>query len=125
MIVTVPTVRMVQVSRHQIVDVISVGYGLVTTAVAMNVTRVVGAASMGRSAGRGVRRVDRDGALVDMPIMGMMQVAIVQIVRVVSVLQGSVAAAIAVYMGVVAVGSVRHRDLLVGGFLQSPSSSLA
>ena len=44
MIITVIAVRMVQVTVHEVVDVIAVRHGLMTTTGAVNVIRIVTAA---------------------------------------------------------------------------------
>lgn len=91
-VVAVAVVRMVEMPVHQVVGVIAVGHGLVTAARAVLVTGLVRAAVViGRTA-LGIRFVDRDRVLVHVVSMGMMQVAVVQVVHMIAVLDGHMAA---------------------------------
>ena len=108
MVVAVLAVRMMQVSRDEVVDVIAVRDGLVATARAVDVTLGVPRAAMRGRARGGVRRVDREGALVDVSVVRTMKVAVMEIVDVVAVANGGVAAGRTVGVIVVRVGAVGH-----------------
>lgn len=111
MVVTVVAVGVMQVTVHQIVDVVAVGDCLVAAAWTVNVTWLVpSAAVLGRAYG-GIGCADSDGVLVHMVAMGVVQVAIVQIINVAVVLHSRVAAARTVLMiviGVVVGGAIAH-----------------
>jgi hypothetical protein len=111
-IVAVTTVGMVEVAVDEIVDVVSMGHGIVPAAGPVGVARVVGAAGVGRGARAGVGAVHRDGALVDVPVVGVVQVAVVQVVDVVAVFHRLVAAARAVGVVVGLVGLMLAHVLL-------------
>ncbi len=109
MIIAVVAIRVVEVTVHEIVDVISVGnclmaaVGTMLVLVAVPVTLVtVGA--VGR-----IRGVYLELMLVDMAIVKRVQMSVMQVVGVVIVNDRSVAAIIAVLMGVVLV------DLMLSG----------
>lgn len=105
-VVAVAVVRMVEMPVHQVVGVIAVGHGLVTAARAVLVTGLVRAAVViGRTA-LGIRFVDRDRVLVHVVSMGMMQVAVVQVVHVVGMAYSCVSTIGAVLVVVALVYSV-------------------
>ena len=115
MVIAMPIVRMVKMTSDEVVDVIAMGHGLVAAAGAMDVGAVVGAALMaGRAVGR-IRPGESDYMLIDMAIVEMMQMAIVQIVYVVIVLDGSMTTTGFVLMVVTRMGITgRHSKLLLG-----------
>lgn len=95
-VVAVVAVGVVQVTIHQIVDVVAVRDRLVATPLAVDVVCVVAAAVMvGRAGGRVAVR-DLDDVLIDVVTMGMVQVPIMQVVGVPIVLDGLMAASRAV-----------------------------
>lgn len=96
-------VRVVQVAVYQIVDVVAVGNGRMTTSRSMHMTFVVAAAGMfGRTRVRvGGRHFQR--TFVHMPFVGVVQVAVVQIINMVAVLDGLMAAAGAMHVRMVLV----------------------
>ncbi len=101
MIVAVVAVRMVQVAVDEVVHVVAVWHGFVAAARAVLVVGGVGLAVVVRSACVRVLRADLDRMLVVVPLVGVMEVAVVQIVDVAVVFDGSVAAAGAVDMLVI------------------------
>lgn len=92
-VVAVVAVGVVQVPVHEVVHVVAMWHGLVSAAGAVHVTRVVRAAVVVGCALIRVLRADRQHMLVDVVTVGVMQVAIVQVVHVPVVLQRGVAAA--------------------------------
>jgi hypothetical protein len=85
-------VGMMQVTFHQVIRVIAVGYRLVAAAGSMGVLLPMGAARVVRRAGRRIGTADRESVLVDVTGVGVMQVSVVQIVDVPFVLNRDVAA---------------------------------
>jgi hypothetical protein len=69
--------RMMQASAHQVIDVIPMRHGFVTAGGAM----LVGAARS-RRALHGVGGIDRDGMLVDMILVHVVQMPVVQVIDV-------------------------------------------
>ncbi len=110
MVVAVVAVRVMEMAVHQVVDVIAMWDSLVTAVDAMRVGRVVAVAIVP------VRAIDRVGSthlepvLIYMTLMRRVQVAVVQVVRVVVVLDCGVAAVCAVFVGMVLMDNmfVRH-----------------
>ena len=87
----------------EVVDVVAMGHGFVSAVGAVDVAIVMAAAAM-RGAGIGVGVGDGDGVLFDGAVFTLMvKVAVVQVVDVAVVLDGGVAAAFAVLVGVVVV----------------------
>jgi curli biogenesis system outer membrane secretion channel CsgG len=107
-VVAVGAVRVVEVPADEVVDVIAVRDRVVPAAWAVGVARVVGTASVVRGARSGVRVGDLQLALVDVPVVRMVEVAVVGVVDVVAVLEGGVTAAGAVCVCVVVVLLVAH-----------------
>lgn len=108
MIVAVAVVRVVQVTVDEVVDVIAVWHRLVTTICTMHVIGGVRAAGVGRSARGGVGGVDRDGALIDVAVVLVMQMSVMQIVDMIAVLDGGVTAGRTVDVIVLGMGVVAH-----------------
>ena len=111
MIVAVVAVRMVQVAVDEVVHVVAVWHGFVAAARAVLVVGGVGLAVVVRSACVGVLRADLDRMLVVVPLVGVMKVAVVQIVDVAVVFDGSVPAAGAVDMLVILMDYMFGHDL--------------
>jgi len=111
--------RVVQVVVHQVVGVIAVRHRLVAAARPMPVARLVPRASVVRRAPVWVRLAHRDRVLVDVILVGVMQVAIVQEIDVAVVLDRGVAASLAVDVVVALVGIVRHRSPFGSSFEDS------
>lgn len=92
----------------QIVDMVAVRDGFVTTARAVRVARVVTGASVSAGTGVGIHRGDFDRVLMYHPVGPlMMKVTIVQIVDMITVLNGCMPAGFSVSMRMFAV-TVRH-----------------
>lgn len=98
MIVAVVAVRVVQVALDEVVHVVTVGHGFVAAAWAVLVVDGVGLAVVVRSACVGILRAQLDRMLVIVALVGVMEVAVVQIVDVAVVFDGGVSAAGAVDM---------------------------
>lgn len=111
MIVAVVAVRMVQVALDEVVHVVAVGHGFVAAPRAVLVVGGVAVAVVVRSACIGILRADLDRMLVIVALVGVMEVAVVQIVDVTVVFDGSVPAAGAVDMLVVWMDYVFGHDL--------------
>lgn len=86
---------------HQIVDVITVGNGFVAAAWAVDVVLVVSSAAVLRRAGVRIGVGDLNYVVIDAFAVGMMEMSIVQIVDVVAVLDGYVAAVFTVLVVVI------------------------
>jgi hypothetical protein len=107
-IVAVIAVRMVQMAVHEVVDVVAVRHRFVAAAGAMDVTlRMAAAVVLGRTVGR-VLLGHIDGVLLHLASFRVVQVAVVQIIDVVAVLDRGVAAAFAVVV-IVIVMMLTHR----------------
>ncbi len=90
-------VGVVKMAVHQVAGVVAVGNGFVAAAGAMNVVGRVAAADVAGGTTVGVLGGDFDGVvLYGATVLLMVQMAIVQIVDVVAVLNGGVAAAFTV-----------------------------
>ena len=93
MIVAVAAVGVMEMSINQVVDVVAVGNGFVAAVGAVNMGGVMSAAGVLRGAGGRVDRRQSDAVLVDVAIMQVVQMTIVEIVDVIVVPDGGVAAA--------------------------------
>lgn len=93
--------RMMQVAIDQIVDVIAVGHRLMAAAGAVDMARFVPGAVVVGGAGIGVRRADLDHMLVDVIPMRVMQVTVMQVIDVIAVAHGGMAAARAMLVVVI------------------------
>jgi len=108
-------VGVMQVPVDQIVDVVAVGHLLMPAAGAVHVVGRVRAAAV---VGRAAVRVDvghLDAMLLDhVPFLGMVEVSVVQVVDVIVVLNGDVAAVRTVLVAVVVmmIMKVRHKRLI-------------
>lgn len=98
MIVAVVAVRMVQVALDEVVHVVAVRHSFVAAARAMLVVGGMGLTVVVRSACVGILRAHFDRMLVIVALMGVMEVAVVQIVDVTVVFDSGVSAAGAVDM---------------------------
>jgi hypothetical protein len=92
-IVAVIAMRVVQMIADAIIDMVAVGHRLVTAARAMPMTGVVTAAAVVGGANIRVRARYLDHVLIDMPFMGMVQMAVMQIVDMPFMMHGLVSAA--------------------------------
>lgn len=112
MIVAVGAVRVVQVTCDEVIDVVSMRNRLMAAARAVHVALLVCAALVRGRARGGVSAVHFDRALIDVAGVGVVQVAVVQIIDVIAVANRRVAAAGSVDVLVAAVGVVAHACFL-------------
>lgn len=101
---------MVQVSSHQVIDVIAMRYRFMATMGTMHVAGRMPLAFVTDSAILRVGRADRDCMFVVVVIVVIMKMPVMQIIDMISVLYRGVAAARSVDVNVVAIGVhlVRH-----------------
>ncbi len=112
MVVAVVAVRMMQVILNHVIDVISMRNLRMPAVWTVGVVAAVRATLMLWSTPRRVRRTDRDYMLVDVVVVEMVQMSIVQIIDVVPVLDGHMAATRAMAVAVSFVhlaGRLSHR----------------
>ena len=107
-IIAMVAVHVMQVTVHQIVHMIAVRNGFVTTAGSMCMTRIVATALVRRRACIRVGLGDGDGVLIRMVLVRVMQVPIVQVIGVPVVLDGLMTASRSVDV------VVRIMDLAIG-----------
>jgi hypothetical protein len=106
-----PVVRAMEVIADEVVDVIAVRHGLVAARLAVLVIgRMAAAAVLVRTA-IGVRVVSLEPVLVDVTLMGMVQVAVVQVVDVIAVRDAGMAAARAMVVRVIGMNRVLARHV--------------
>lgn len=108
MVVTMSLVRMMQVSLHQIIYMIPVRYGLVSTALAMNMAGLMSLADMACRAGCRICRRHLKRVFVKVTFMRMMQMPVMQVIHVALMQDRRVAAVRAVYVRMVFVYVMRH-----------------
>ncbi|WP_437621767.1 hypothetical protein [Sorangium sp. So ce1151] len=113
MMVAVPAVRVMQVAVDEEVDVISVGDSGVPASSAVLVLHVMPRARVARGTLLRVLVVHREDVLVNMITMPVMQVAIVQVVDVVTVAYRLVSARLAVLVCMLVVRRVVHHPGLL------------
>lgn len=101
-------VRMMQVSLHQIIYMIPVRYGLVSTALAMNMAGLMSPADMACRAGCRICRRHFKRVFVKVTFMRMMQMPVMQVIHVALMQDRRVAAVRAVYVRMVFVYVMRH-----------------
>ena len=107
-VVAVITVRMMQMTVDQVVDVITVRYRGVSAVRAVHVPGIVPLAVVRRAA-RGVDIGDLDNMFVVVIVMGAVQMPVMQIAGVVAVFDRNVTALRAVLVGMVLMNGVAHR----------------
>lgn len=113
MIVAVATVRVMQVSIDEVVDMVAVRHRRMTTGRAVHVISRVSAAAMPRRAARRIRCVNGDRALVDVIAVHCVKVSIVKVVDMTVVLDRDVSAVRAVDVFVVRMRAMRaHPEFL-------------
>jgi hypothetical protein len=105
--VAVVAVRVMQMPIHEIIDMIAVRHGLVPAARTMNMARLMTGAAMFRRADIRVRLRHLHHMLVDMVLMRVVQMTVMQIVDMVAMLHGGMAATRAMAVGVVVVVGLR------------------
>jgi hypothetical protein len=99
-IVAVFAVRMMEMSVHQVIGVIPMRHRLMTAVRPVSVCGFVRAAVVARGAVGRIRSAYRNCVVVDVAVVNMMQVSVMQIIGMAVVLDGGVAAILAVCMGV-------------------------
>ena len=104
MVVAVIAVLVMQTAIDDVVDMIAVRYGFVAATFAVNVA----VAGVNRMAAVRVGFIDAQGMLVAVAVVFMVQVAVVQIIDVTFVFDGSVAAVCAVNVVMMFVGFTGH-----------------
>lgn len=102
-------VLVVQTAVDDVVDVVAVRHGFVAAAFAVNVAGAI----VGWVAAVGIGFVHFQSVFVIVAVVFVVQMAIVQVVNVVVVFDGGVAAALAVNVVVMLVGFAAHGFLLV------------
>jgi hypothetical protein len=102
-VVAVVPVRVVEMARHEVIGVIGVGHGLVAASRTVHVGRLVGAAVAAGGAAVGVRP-RTEAVLLDVVSMGVVEVAVVELVGVPVVDDRRVPAGGAVAVRVVGMG---------------------
>jgi hypothetical protein len=102
---------MVQVTRHQIVDVIAVRNRLMPAAYAVDVCLGMPAATVLRRTRRRVRRSDLDATFVDVAVVELMQMPVVKIVDVATMPDRAVAAVGPVLMRMILVDAMCGHEL--------------
>ena len=100
MIVAMGAVEMVQMTVHEVVNVVPMGHCLMATGRPVNMRLLMSGAVVARCAFIRIRRVHFNAVLVHMPIMRMVQVSIVEIVCVAIVLHGRMTTIRAMLVGV-------------------------
>ena len=98
-VIAMIAVRMVEVAVHEVVDVVSVGDGFVAATGAVDVGGRVGAAVVAGSAGFRIDRRDLEGVLIHMVSVRAVEMAVVDVIDMVVVHDGSVSAAFSVDVG--------------------------
>lgn len=106
MIVAVAAVRMVEVAADEIIRVAAVRHGRVAASRAVDVAGFMTGAVVGGRAGIGIAGGDLEPAFVDVIAVHGMETAVVEVVDVVSVADGGVAAALAVDVSVLGMDPV-------------------
>jgi hypothetical protein len=103
--------RMMQVAIDEVIDVVAMRHRLVTAAGAVDMASLMPGALVVGGAGVGIRRADLDHMFIDMVPMRVMQMAVMQVIDVIAMANGGMAAARAMLVIVVLVmgmGAVRH-----------------
>jgi hypothetical protein len=100
--IAVPGVRVVESARDVVVDVVAVGNALVPAGGPVRLTALDG------RAGARPRAIHLEPVLVEMVLVGRVQVPVMEVVRVVAVAHGLVAAARPVLVGVAVIFAAGH-----------------
>jgi hypothetical protein len=103
-----PIVGMMQMARDEIVDMVAMRHRRVTAAGSVDMSLVMRPTLVVRGAGGRINRAHLERALVHVPRVGVVQMAIVQVVDMVAVLDGGVPTVGSVLMVMVRVGLVAH-----------------
>ena len=119
------SVRMVEMPVDEVVEMISVGNGFVTTARAMHMVCVVPPACVVSGAASRIRLIHVDRVLIDVVFVGVMEMAVVKVVHVITVLYGGVAAIGPVLMAMLGVRFAGHDKAPSWWFIRWPSDAHA
>jgi hypothetical protein len=102
-----PAVGMVQMPFHEIVDVIAMWHGLVSATGTMDMAGLMAGTAVSRRAGIRIRLRHLDHVLVHMVAMRMVQMPIMEVIDMVAVTHGGMAATSAMRVGVTVVAGLR------------------
>ena len=94
-------VRMVQMTVHKIIDVVAMWHGFVPAARAVNVACFMAVAVVIRGTNIRIDRANGNAVFILMPLVRVVQMAVVQIINVAIMFNGGVAAVRAVLMRMV------------------------
>jgi hypothetical protein len=111
MVVAVTIVLVVEMTVDQVVYVVAMGDGFVPTARAMDMVRGMARARVAAGAGSRVGGGDLDHVLVIVTLMGVVEMAVVEVIHMAFMQHGGMAAAGAVLMGMIGMNVMSH-DLL-------------
>jgi len=110
MVIAMITVRMVQMTIDQVIDMVTMGHRLMAAAWAMYMAGGVAGALMVWRAALGILSVNRQAVLVNMIAMHMVQVAVVQVIDMTIMLNRRMATARLVLMVMVGVFRASTHD---------------
>ena len=102
-VIAMAVVRMVQMTVHKIIDVVAMWHGFVTAARAVNVACFMAVAVVIRGADIRIDRANGNAVFIHMPLVRVVQMAVVQVINVAIMFNGGVAAVCAVLMRMVGV----------------------
>lgn len=104
--------RMVQAAFHQVVDMVAVGDRFMAAIRAVPVVGRMPLDNLPGRASRGIPDADLQHVLVYMIPMGRMQMAVMEVIGMIVVLDGRVTAALAVYVGMqfMKIAVIAHDD---------------
>jgi hypothetical protein len=111
MVVTMVPVREVQVVIHEIANVIAMRHGFVSASGSVHMSCLVTGTGVTRRAPCGIYRAHLDHMLIDVVVVHMMQMTVVELVDVIAVTHGRVAASRSVdvrVIGMLGVGAPGH-----------------
>ena len=103
MVIAMAVVRMVQMTVHKIIDVVAMWHGFVTAARAVNVACFMAVAVVIRGADIRIDRANGNAVFIHMPLVRVVQMAVVQVINVAIMFNGGVAAVCAVLMRMIGV----------------------
>jgi hypothetical protein len=106
MVIAVGSVGVVEMAVDQIVHVPAMRHGLVSAVRPVLVTGLMPPAIVGRRTGVGIGSTDGELVLVNVVLVDEMQAAVVEVIDVIVVSDGGVAATVPVGMGVVLVNAM-------------------
>jgi hypothetical protein len=101
-------VLVVEMAVDQVIDMVAMRHRFMAAASAVHVGGVVTAAGVAAGAGGGIGAGDLNGVFVVMTVVGVVEMAVVEVVDVVTMLDGGMAAARAVLVGMICVCIASH-----------------